>query len=128
MLTAAFTSALATKPHKLHSNRDWLLRFALSQCPHFEQVRDVLRGSTKTQGMPASCALYVILARRSAKDQPPKSHLISRPKPLLRSRIFFKSSSASAFAVLTALATICLEITWFAFFRYRLSFLPTRFR
>ena len=58
MFRAAFQSAFAENPQCLQRNSAWLLRLAFSQCPQSEHVRLVLRGSTCTMGIPASCALY----------------------------------------------------------------------
>ena len=66
ILTAATKSAGAENPHDLQTNSSRERRFAFSQWSHFEHVREVLRGSTKTCGTPAIIALYVTNARSCA--------------------------------------------------------------
>jgi hypothetical protein len=57
MFLAAFQSALPANPQERHRKEAWGWRFAFSQCPHIEQVRLVLRGSTRTTATPTAAAL-----------------------------------------------------------------------
>ncbi|WP_346380178.1 hypothetical protein, partial [Acidithiobacillus sp.] len=45
-LIAPTTSAFSSKPHSMHSNRAWVLRFSAETCPQHRQVRLVFRGGT----------------------------------------------------------------------------------
>lgn len=58
MFSAAMASAWPEKPHWMHRKSDWEGRLALSMQPQAGQVREVLRGSTRTTERPTRRALY----------------------------------------------------------------------
>src|SRR5271157_3678515 len=117
MFRAAFQSASAENPQCRHRNTAWLSRLAFSQFPHSEQVRDVLRGSTCTTGIPASCALYERKLKSWWNDQPESLLRASPPRAVIRPCIPLRSSRAIPQPVSLAVWTIDFEMQWFSWRR-----------
>src|SRR5208337_2319309 len=123
---AAFQSAYAENPQCLQANSDWLFRLPRSQCPQTLHVLLVLRGSTCTTGIPASCALYERKPKSWWNDQPDSLFRASPPRAVIRLPIPLRFSRAIPRPVSLVVWTIDLLMQWFSWRRNRASFPDSR--
>src|SRR5271166_6330111 len=121
MFRAAFQSAFVENPQCLQANSAWLFRLPRSQCPQTEHVLLVLRGSTCTTGIPASCALYERKPTSWWNDQADSLFRASPPRAVIRPRIPLRFSRAMPRPVSLAVWTIVLLMQWFSWRRNRAS-------